>query len=337
MTLVPMFMMNNRPLLRFVRIFSMLLVVAFVSFVPLFVGAQETESTRGFVTCTGPDCDFCDFVTMGEIILGWLITLAVIISTIILAVAGLRMVMARGNPQALNQAKDSLLNIIIGIFIVAIAFTLVDTLMKVLVGGSFGPWNQVSSGMCGGSLATGEADYGLTLSPEEVEGLPDVTEGADEDITVVVTGSSATVNGVDLSVNSGMGPIFDPKNGGSSMVRPGAANRMKFTLVLFGRLQQAFGRKITINDAIAKAGTSRETQTTGSRHFYGDALDLSIAGMSNSDKLRLLREAKKVGFTGFGLGAGILHIDLGAKRSWSYGNSTYGGQPIEMMKAEARR
>ena len=132
-----------------------------------------------------------------------------------------------------------------------------------------------------------------------------------------------------ITVNNSMNPIFDPAQGGSSMVKSGAAQRMQTTLSgPFARLQRAFGRPIVINDAIAKAGSSRETNTKGSRHFHGDALDLSTRGMSNADKIRLFNAARQAGFSGFGFGENILHVDLGASRAWAYGNSTYGGQSV---------
>jgi hypothetical protein len=141
-----------------------------------------------------------------------------------------------------------------------------------------------------------------------------------------------------LTTNSGMNPIFDPSQGGSSLVRSGAEARMQAMLSnQFAGLQSNFGRSVTINDALAKSGTSRERNTRNSRHFYGDALDLSTAGMSNADKIRLFRSAKAAGFTGFGFGNTILHVDLGAKRAWDYGNSSYGGVSTEQLKAEARR
>jgi len=53
--------------------------------------------------------------------------------------------------------------------------------------------------------------------------------------------------------------------------------------------------------------------------------------MSNADKIRLFEEAKRAGFTGFGFGKTILHVDLGAPRGWAYGNSTYGGQGVQSL------
>jgi hypothetical protein len=132
-----------------------------------------------------------------------------------------------------------------------------------------------------------------------------------------------------IVTNPAMSPIFDPAQGGSSMVVDGAAERMQATLAgPFALLQQYFGQTVVINDAIAKAGTSREEDTPGSRHFYGDALDLSTNGMSDADKIRLYESAQRAGFTGFGFGTNILHVDLGGPRAWAYGNSTYGGKSV---------
>jgi hypothetical protein len=132
-----------------------------------------------------------------------------------------------------------------------------------------------------------------------------------------------------VTVNDAMGPIFDPAQGGSSMVHSGAEQRMQATLAgPYATMQRNFGRPVVINDGIAKAGSSRETNTPGSRHFHGDALDLSTRGLSNADKIRLYEEARRAGFSGFGFGTNILHVDLGPSRAWAYGNSTYGGQSV---------
>lgn len=156
--------------------------------------------------------------------------------------------------------------------------------------------------------------------------------------TGVGDGTSATPG------NPGGGPtdirsnaLFTLDGSQSRMVRPNAGEIMqRDTLPRFRRMQQAFGRSITINDAIARSGTSRETQTQGSQHFAGRALDLSTAGMSNQDKLRLVRAAQQAGFTGFGFGANILHVDTGPRRSWAYGNSTYGGISVAELGSAVR-
>jgi archaellum component FlaC len=100
----------------------------------------------------------------------------------------------------------------------------------------------------------------------------------------------------------------------------------------FRLLQEIFGQQVTIVDAIAKAGTSREAGTPNSQHFYGRALDLSLQGMDNATRIKLVQAALATGFTGFGFGENILHVDIGPRRSWAYGNTEFAGRPIAEMQ-----
>lgn len=100
------------------------------------------------------------------------------------------------------------------------------------------------------------------------------------------------------------------------------------------KAQSIFGRDITVNDAIAKAGTSREKNTPNSRHFHGDAVDISTRGMSDNDKLELVSALQEAGFTGLGLGKNIIHADLGRRRAWAYGNDTFGGRSVSELIGE---
>jgi len=196
-----------------------------------------------------------------------------------------------------------------------------------------GPVTPNSSGVCppGYAIST-PGSCALQSGPI----IPDAFGTCPPGYTVNASGICAFAGGGSgpggVTVNESMGPIFDPSAGGSSMVQPGAAANMAALLAgPFACLQSAFGRSIVINDAIAKSGTSRETNTPGSQHFLGNALDLSTAGMSNGDKIRLFNEARGCGFSGFGFGNTILHVDVGSRRGWSYGNSTYGGQSVSSL------
>jgi hypothetical protein len=133
--------------------------------------------------------------------------------------------------------------------------------------------------------------------------------------------------------NASMSPTFTME-GASHMTREGAEQRMAdVTIPALGRLQRYFGAHVQINDAIALEGSSRESNTQNSRHFFGDALDIDITGMSSDEQLRLVRAAWMAGFRGFGFGSNILHVDLGASRSWAYGNSSYGGMPVSELQS----
>jgi len=136
--------------------------------------------------------------------------------------------------------------------------------------------------------------------------------------------------------NPSMNPIFSMR-GASRMTRSNAARIMQSdTLPRARAMAGYFGNTLMINDAIAKAGTSRERNTPNSQHFRGTALDISISGMSNEDKIRLFRAAQQAGFTGFGFGNNILHVDTGPRRHWSYGNSNYGGVGVATLGQQIR-
>ena len=152
------------------------------------------------------------------------------------------------------------------------------------------------------------------------------------------TGSVAPSSGVDLSgvtVNSAMNPLFS-MDGASRMTRNSAPDQMQDVLSgPYAELQRIFGAPVPINDAIAKAGTSRETKTPGSQHFHGKALDLSIRGMNDAEKMRLFNSAMEAGFTSFGFGQNIMHVDTRDSRaSWTYGSlSTFGGVSTDLLKS----
>ncbi len=138
-----------------------------------------------------------------------------------------------------------------------------------------------------------------------------------------------TAQGTEVYTNPSMNPLVTSIDGASVMVHQGANLRLEAVLDgPFQRAQEIFGAGLVINDAIAKDGTSRESETPGSRHFHGDALDISTAGMSDQDKIRLVAALQEAGFQGLGFGKNIIHADMGARRAWAYGNSTFGGVQV---------
>ncbi len=124
--------------------------------VPYVLYAQDP-----LVTCDGPNCNFCSLVTTVDNVIDFLIILAVILSTIMLAIGGFKLVASKGNPGAMKDAKQYLINVCIGILIVMAAWTIVDTLMKLLVNdtvsATYGPWHDIKGSMCGTMFAPGEA------------------------------------------------------------------------------------------------------------------------------------------------------------------------------------
>lgn len=173
------------------------------------------------------------------------------------------------------------------------------------------------------------------------QGTPDTSDDLDIDDFLEDTipeNTDYVADPAGYSVNSSMNPLLNVSEGASKMLRHDAGEKMEKTLAgPYARLVKGFGGDVIINDALAKAGTTRERQTKGSRHFHGDALDLSTAGMSNAEKLKLFREAKKAGFSGFGFGNNILHVDTGPNRAWKYSNKYFGGVNVDDLINEAKR
>ena len=135
---------------------------------------------------------------------------------------------------------------------------------------------------------------------------------------------------------TGMNPIFTSE-GGSTMLRDGATENIQRVLRgPFAKMQEYYGGAIPINDALAKKGSSRETETQNSQHFFGNALDLSLTGLSDAQRAKLVHSAYKAGFTGFGFGKNILHVDVGDRRAWDYGNALYAGVKVSEWKKFVR-
>jgi hypothetical protein len=122
------------------------------------------------------------------------------------------------------------------------------------------------------------------------------------------------------------GPIFDLIYA-SHMTKDYAAENMKETLVKFERVKNSFKEKhpevtLKINDAIAKQYTTREKKTPDSQHFEGKALDVSIRNLTQQQQDDLVFTAQEEGFTSFGFGQSILHMDYRPERSfWAYENT----------------
>lgn len=127
-------------------------------------------------------------------------------------------------------------------------------------------------------------------------------------------------------VNPVMNPLIGTREGASRMLRPDAVQNLDEVLAgPFSVLQSMVPFELQINDALAKEGTSRERNTPGSQHFHGKALDINMKGLSPAQRMDVVNKALAAGFTGFGFGRNILHLDTGPRRSWTYGNDTFGG------------
>ena len=131
-------------------VLSALLIVIAVS-LPGGVLAQE----NGIIPCTGPDCNFCSLAQLAQNIINLAIFLAVFLSAILFAWAGWNYLTNLGDTTKISKAHSVFQNVAVGFIIVLAAWLVVDTLMKMMLGGEFGPWNEVCGGSAANSLLTG--------------------------------------------------------------------------------------------------------------------------------------------------------------------------------------
>lgn len=110
----------------------------------------------GIVPCEGLDCSTCDFISLGNEAIIWLLGIIFMIFAVLMAIAGFGLVTSGGNQSALSAAKSKFQNALIGILIVLSAWLLVDTIMHALLKGDgdlsvfntgtytgWGPWAQL--------------------------------------------------------------------------------------------------------------------------------------------------------------------------------------------------
>lgn len=151
-------------------------------FILIVLVTPQEIFAQGLVSCEGPECNICHVLTMISSLKDWLFGVAVLIAVILIAYAGFLLVFSRGDVSAASKGKQTLTNAVIGIIIMLAAWTIVDTFMKVFLGGDFGIWNKPEQ--CGGAYDAGKAKEGIELNTQNViavvpEGSIDAVEGAE--------------------------------------------------------------------------------------------------------------------------------------------------------------
>lgn len=69
-----------------------------------------------------------------------------------------------------------------------------------------------------------------------------------------------------------------------------------------------------------------------SQHKEGAAVDIDVTNMPHNERVRLIQTLSANGITGLGIGANIIHADLGARRAWGYAKSSGGGAVPDWAK-----
>jgi|SRR3989338_3241251 len=132
------------------RIFSVLLASVVLALPLVVFGAPDT--TSGLVPCDGPECQVCHVVALGQRLINFFVTIAILLAVGIFAWAGFLMLTSAGNEGQVTKARGMFTNVLIGLVIVLTGWLIIDTVMKYAFEESeletdtritFGPWNEL--------------------------------------------------------------------------------------------------------------------------------------------------------------------------------------------------
>ena len=88
------------------------------------------------------ECTVCDLFQLAQNIYNFVIVFAFVLALGVLVWAGFKIMTSAGDPGKYKEAVKRIWTILIGIAILFLAGFIVDLVLKVLVGGSLGPWNK---------------------------------------------------------------------------------------------------------------------------------------------------------------------------------------------------
>ncbi len=124
------------------------LVLAFVIAVgwcvaPAVLFAQGRDPIGTIVPCNGIDCGLCDFATLVQNLLNGGIIIAGTLSAILFSYGGFLYLTSAGDAAKAGRGRQVLINVVVGLIIILAGWLIVDTVMKVMLKGDFGPWNKI--------------------------------------------------------------------------------------------------------------------------------------------------------------------------------------------------
>lgn len=123
-----------------------------------------------------------------------LVSFSVILMVLYLALGGAQLITSAGSPGAREQAKQRLINVVVGLVVVLSAWLVVDFIMKTLYDGDssgFGPWNAI--------LAGGNDCLTATNPSSIVSGSISVLTGSGTSGLSVGSGAGAGASGLSVS------------------------------------------------------------------------------------------------------------------------------------------
>ena len=89
-------------------------------------------------------CRLCDLAILGNNIINWLTTVSFALAIIFTMYGGYVIMTAGIKPDRLQHGKDVIKAVVIGLGIILVAWVFINTVLQVLTGSQFGPWNRIA-------------------------------------------------------------------------------------------------------------------------------------------------------------------------------------------------
>lgn len=132
------------------------------------------------------------------------------------------------------------------------------------------------------------------------------------------------------------------RGGDNAALAKGDPEYDKLNPVLIDRVRAGFASigldEVRINSGARDVEHNRKVGgAKGSQHIGGNAMDINVTGMSTEQRAKLLLSLSAAGITGLGVGANIIHADIGGRRAWGYSANGSPNGPIPKWAENAIR
>ena len=148
---------------RYVILIVMIFLVV-GAFAPVVAQGQGFPEPLVPKECAGAEaatkCTLCSLTQLARNVLNFAIFIAIVMSAVLFAWAGIRYLTNMGNLNVAATARKTLQNVFLGLLLILCAWLVINTLMGIMVNSTFKgflPWNQLCN-----SIRTGD---GYTYAP----------------------------------------------------------------------------------------------------------------------------------------------------------------------------
>lgn len=108
------------------------------------VPAQAWALTQLVPQCNGPCMSICDLAKLGKNIIDFMALLVFPIATAVLVYGGVMFMISAGSPGRVEKGKSAIKAAVIGIFIMAAAWFIVNGVIQIASGGTITNWSKIT-------------------------------------------------------------------------------------------------------------------------------------------------------------------------------------------------